>query len=107
QFLNNEHPSFETHVSRLRREALVPVLIGAKLHRADRGPQEMEELSRTLLILFKPWRSIKDLKSPNETWTEAYSHQDFPSSAKRIISNIFVEHECKDARERIDTERRT
>ncbi|KAI0062400.1 hypothetical protein BV25DRAFT_1764853, partial [Artomyces pyxidatus] len=106
-FLSEEHPSFLTHVSRLRRERFIPVLLGPRLPRGDRSVEEKEQLFRILLILFKPWRVLGDLKSTNESWTEAYQRQQFPPSVKRIISNIHVEHECRDARERIDKERRT
>ncbi|KAI0065027.1 hypothetical protein BV25DRAFT_1778848, partial [Artomyces pyxidatus] len=91
----------------LQRERFVPVLLGPRLPRGDCSAEEKEQLSRMLLILFKPWRVLQDLKSMNETWTEAYQRQEFPALLKRIICNIHVEHECRDARERIDKERHT
>ncbi|KAI0062094.1 hypothetical protein BV25DRAFT_1775755, partial [Artomyces pyxidatus] len=90
----------------LRREQMIPVFIGRSLPRGDRSPEESVALKRALLILFKPWRSLADLKENGENWASAYDRHIFPTYAKQIISNIHVEHECKDARDRIEMQRR-
>ncbi|KAI0066314.1 hypothetical protein BV25DRAFT_1781055, partial [Artomyces pyxidatus] len=105
-YLNSDHPSFETHVSRLRRVDFVPVLLGPTLPRADRTLEERNAFCRAMLILFKPWRNLRDLKAEEESWSQAYDRVTFGDYVQNIIRNINVEHECRDARERIDTERR-
>ncbi|KZV62853.1 hypothetical protein PENSPDRAFT_551691, partial [Peniophora sp. CONT] len=64
-FSSAAHPKFETHVARLRTIPVVPVILGPTLPRRDRAE---EEWCRAMLILFKPWRSLEDLKRPSETW---------------------------------------
>ncbi|KAI0054500.1 hypothetical protein BV25DRAFT_1811253, partial [Artomyces pyxidatus] len=106
EFLSEEHPSFASHVSRLRKDLFIPVLVGCKLPKSSDDPEERETLSRLLLILFKPWRTLQDLRSNNETWCEAYDRHTFSPEARRIISNIHVEHECRDARDNVEIARR-
>ena len=60
----------------------------------------------SMLALLKPWRSLTDLKRPNQTFREAYD--DFLCEASsetcRIIKNIQYFHECGEhARQRTDT----
>ncbi|KAI0054995.1 hypothetical protein BV25DRAFT_1776343, partial [Artomyces pyxidatus] len=105
-FLNAEHPSFESHVSRLRREQFIPVLVGSKLPKRGGTVEETEALSRFLLMLFKPWRTLEDLKSVDQTWSQAYDSYTFSADALRIMANIHVEHECRDARDSIEKARR-
>ena len=50
----------------------------------------------SMLALFKPWRSLTDLKRPEQTFREAF--QDFireaPFETRRLIKNIQFFHEC-------------
>ncbi|KAJ7303763.1 hypothetical protein DFH08DRAFT_621637, partial [Mycena albidolilacea] len=48
--------------------------------------------ARAMLISFKPWQTIQDLKDVGEKWGTVYEHT-------QIISNMQVEHECKDTRD--------
>ncbi|KAI0067116.1 hypothetical protein BV25DRAFT_1771986, partial [Artomyces pyxidatus] len=84
----------------------VPVLLGPMLPRDDRSAEEKDAFCRAMLILFKPWRKLSDLKLPGESWSSAYDRFEFGSAARKVIENVNVEHQCRDARERIDTERR-
>ncbi|KAI0059802.1 hypothetical protein BV25DRAFT_1777328, partial [Artomyces pyxidatus] len=90
----------------LRSLPLVPVVLGPTLPRADREVEERQLWCRAMLILFKPWRSVADLKGADESWQEAYDKYEFPRRLRRVIENINVEHECKDARDQYDNERR-
>lgn len=49
-----------------------------------------------MLILFKPWCSLQDLKDISQTWTDAYYSNVFPLHLSQIIQNINIEHECQD-----------
>ena len=68
---------------------MIPVILGPRIPRNDRSPEELEEWSRSILILFIPWRHPADLKQRDETWTDAYRRQQHllliakPSLARR------------------------
>ena len=54
-----------------------------------------------MLILFKPWKTLDDLKLRDESWNDAYrafltacSH-----TVRTLIDNMQLLHECKDARD--------
>ncbi|KAF5334229.1 hypothetical protein D9611_014313 [Ephemerocybe angulata] len=82
--------------------AAVPVPIGPALPRRDR-PDVREKYCRLMLILFKPWRSPKDLIGSFSSWGDAF--EDFTHSrlytphVNNILNNMQVFHECKDSRD--------
>ncbi|KZV60550.1 hypothetical protein PENSPDRAFT_547626, partial [Peniophora sp. CONT] len=90
------HPRFDTHLARLRTVPVVPVIMGPTLPRRDHSE---ENWCRAMLVLFKPWRKIDDLKKPGETWLAAYTSYEFPVHLAKVVKNIHVELECKDARD--------
>lgn len=107
KYLNDSHPSFHTHVSYLRSQSrLLPVPVGPPIPRKDRSPEEYERCCRTLLILFKPWRTELDLRHRGEAWSTAYARTTFPPHIQFVIQNIHLEHECKDARDSYAQQRR-
>ena len=60
----------------------------------------------SILALLKPWRSLTDLKGPEQTFREAYDNFLCEASPEtcRIIKNIQYFHECGEhARQRTDT----
>ncbi|KAF8143074.1 hypothetical protein K438DRAFT_1634312, partial [Mycena galopus ATCC 62051] len=83
----------------MRRVPCINVLLGPSIPRSDRGPEERERWCRAMLILFKPWRSIKDLRLQHEKWSAAYERTTFSVYALQIMRNMCVEDECKDARD--------
>lgn len=106
-FSSSAHPLFSTHLSRLRSiKPVVPVLLGPSIPRGDRSLEEREQYCRAMLILFKPWRSLADLKAPDQTWIDAFENYQVPRHLRKIISNMHVENECKDARREYDDARR-
>lgn len=107
EFSSDAHPQFETHVSRVRDVPFIPVILGPTIPRGDRGDDANEFWCRAMLILFKPWRSSLDLKAQFPTWKEAFTAYEFPNSAKKLMSNMNVEHECKDARDTYERQRRS
>ncbi|KAI0055898.1 hypothetical protein BV25DRAFT_1780412, partial [Artomyces pyxidatus] len=105
-YISAEHPLFHTHLCRLGTAAAVPVLLGPTISRPDKSIDERESWARSMLILFKPWRGLQDLKRRDETWYEAYERYEFPVHLRKIIENIQVETECRDARTEYDVARR-
>ncbi|KAK7038370.1 hypothetical protein R3P38DRAFT_2417563, partial [Favolaschia claudopus] len=97
--LDNQHPQASSHVARLRRSPLVNVLLGETIPRPDRRPEEKEKWARAMLILFKPWRKASDLRDDNESWISAFERTEFSQEAKKVMKNMLVEYECKDARD--------
>ncbi|KAJ7086497.1 hypothetical protein C8R44DRAFT_650818, partial [Mycena epipterygia] len=93
------HDLSATHLCRFRRTPVVNVLLGDTLPRPDRSPAERERWARAMMIFFKPWRSLDDLKNLGETWADAYDSTEFTYQALQIIQNMNVENQCKDARD--------
>ncbi|KAJ3965603.1 hypothetical protein EV361DRAFT_769829, partial [Lentinula raphanica] len=52
-----------------------------------------------MLVLYKPWRSGKDLKQQHESWHEAFSSYEFSDLASIYIKNMNVRYECLDSRD--------
>jgi hypothetical protein len=105
-FLQN-HPQSKSHALHSRRIRLVPVPIGPALPRRDR-PDMYERYCKLMLIFFKPWRNLSDLKEGQDTWELAFNN--FRDSAEervlRVIENMQRLHECRDSRDRMYIERR-
>ncbi|KAJ7131641.1 hypothetical protein C8R43DRAFT_821548, partial [Mycena crocata] len=85
---------------------VIPVLLGPNLPRPDRSDGEYERWCRSMLILFKPWRTMEDLKGDHMTWEAAFNSTTFTATSLRIMRNMNVENECKDARDEHDKLRR-
>ena len=102
------HPQRETHVIRKRTVWVVPVLLGERFPRPDRGDEEREQWARAVLTLFVPWRHPSDLKEESEPWYDAYERHS-PAIAPEhmtIIHNMTVLSECKDARDKASLARK-
>ncbi|KAJ8582753.1 hypothetical protein M405DRAFT_692565, partial [Rhizopogon salebrosus TDB-379] len=56
---------------------------------------------RLMLILFRPWRTVSDLKHVNETWVDAFHSFKLTCSEYilHILDNMQILHECKDNRD--------
>lgn len=108
RLFSSEHPSYKTHYNRLRDARVVPVMIGAGFPRRHaEDPEERENWYRMMLILFKPWRHPRDLKSGQHTWKSAWEANSFSPHLVYIMNNINIEQECKDARNAYDKMRRS
>lgn len=94
------HPQHFTHMLRLRRFCRIPVILGERMARSDRGIEEKQVWARAMLVLFKPWRHPFDLKVIMQTWADAFdSYRPHISDRHmKIIHNMGVLAECKDAR---------
>ncbi|KAJ6601229.1 hypothetical protein DFH09DRAFT_900805, partial [Mycena vulgaris] len=78
---------------------VINVLLGPTIPRSDRGEEERTRWCRAMLILFKPWRALIDLKMTEESWDSAFARTTFNSHSLTIMKNLHVENECKDAKE--------
>ncbi|KAH7918549.1 hypothetical protein BV22DRAFT_1024425, partial [Leucogyrophana mollusca] len=99
RFSDQNHPQYHTHRLRQRGKPIVPVLLCDSFPRPDRTSEEREQFCRAALLLFKPWRQYSELKGVHASYTQAYDNWDFPDHAKRVIHNLNIENECKDARD--------
>ncbi|KAH9848179.1 hypothetical protein C2E23DRAFT_709142, partial [Lenzites betulinus] len=72
---------------------------GPSIPRRDRDA-DRERYCRLMLILFHPWRDPRDLKSPAETWEDAFSRcrNHFSPQALSVMDNLQLLHECRDSR---------
>lgn len=100
EFSSSEHPQYGTHVLRVRVRTVIPVILGDKIARPTGGADELELWSRDIMVLFVPWRDIGDLKEGFPDWTHAYVGrcEQIKSKYKRIVRNLNVLSECRDAR---------
>ncbi|OJT09408.1 hypothetical protein TRAPUB_14111 [Trametes pubescens] len=101
RFSSSEHTQFETHTLRMKRDTFVPVVLGDRVPRSDRGVEEQERWARMMLILFVPWRRPSDLRQAGETWLEALERRRDHISAEHetIMANMNVLSECRDVRD--------
>jgi len=94
-----DHPLHDTHALRLMPEndKIIPNFIGATLPRRDQGDREF--YCSTMLALFRPWRTGKDLKNKLETWDDAFTEYPFNDFHKKLMMNFNIRYECLDARD--------
>jgi hypothetical protein len=103
QFLR-EHPLYETHIIQYnsRKDVTVPNFVGGSLPRRDFGDREYYCI--TMLTLFKPWRSGKDLKNEIDTWDETLTNHSFTTHQLKLMDNFNIRYECNDARDDFSTQ---
>ncbi|KIM35722.1 hypothetical protein M413DRAFT_53333, partial [Hebeloma cylindrosporum] len=94
-----DHPLGDTHALRLipENDNIVADFIGATLPRRDQGDREF--YCSTMLALFHPWRTGKDLKKDSETWDDAFAVYPFTNFQKELMNNFNIHYECLDARD--------
>jgi hypothetical protein len=94
------HPQSSSHIIIKHTTPVVPVLLGPQIPRRERE-ETRERYCRALLTLFVPWRSVHDLCSLNQTWSEALEVRkaSISPSTFKIIENIQLLHECKNDRD--------
>jgi len=98
------HPLHETHLAQYddRKHDWVPNFVGGSLPRRDRGDREF--YCKTMLTLFKPWRSGKDLKAEDYSWDETFLAHDFTKDQLQLMANFNIRYECNDARDDFSTQ---
>lgn len=106
RFSSVEHPKYDTHLMRRRVDEVIPVLLGSGVGRPDGTDAEYKRWCRSMLILFKPWRSLRDLIPVNIHWIAAFEAYKFPEPLVGIMRNFGIERQCKDARDEYSSLRR-
>ncbi|KAJ7710908.1 hypothetical protein B0H17DRAFT_1123991 [Mycena rosella] len=84
-----EHELFKTHYVRCDRRALettVPNFVGGPLPCVDLGDREF--CCCTMLTLFKPWRTGKDLKNDLDNWDKSFTDCNFNEKATQLMKNF-------------------
>ncbi|KAJ7127740.1 hypothetical protein C8R44DRAFT_529301, partial [Mycena epipterygia] len=73
---------------------------GPGIPRRDR-PSVYPRYCRLMLIFFKPWRRASDLRSPGQSWEEAFTTftRNCPESVTFKMNNMQILHECRDSRD--------
>ncbi|KAJ7257459.1 hypothetical protein C8J57DRAFT_959595, partial [Mycena rebaudengoi] len=56
---------------------------------------------RLMLIFFKPWRHVQDLKSTSQSWEDAFNlfFANCAPNVRSKIDNMQILHECRDSRD--------
>jgi hypothetical protein len=100
------HPQYQAHHVHCVKDTdrIVPNFMNGSLPRRDHGDQEYYCL--TMLVLFKPWRSGKDLRKENQLWHEAFNEYNFSDRQKQLMDNFNIRYECNDARDDYSAQRR-
>jgi hypothetical protein len=100
-----EHPQHSMHMICSRVQPYVLLFVGRRVpHRqSEVSPSLREEWCRAMLILFKPWWKIDDLKDVGDIWEMAFDAVHLSENALHIMKNMDVESECEDARARLQT----
>ena len=101
-----QHPQHESHKVRLlsMQNSYVPDFAGPKLPRADTGNRE--DYCKTMLCLFKPWRSGLELKTKHQTWDESFNLHTFNTRQLELMKFFQIRYECNDARDDFSAQRK-
>lgn len=102
-FLPN-HADYVTHFQLVRQplNRYVNVPTGMGIPRRDKAYSRARH-ARLMLLLFRPWHRVSDIKEDNRSWVDTYD--EFYSGlakgdyVKTVIDNMQVLHECKDSRD--------
>lgn len=78
-------------------QAKVPNFVGPSLPRRDKGSRE--EYCMTMLTLFKPYRTPKNLKLPSESWEMVMENHKFTTCEMELMDFFQLRYECLDARD--------
>jgi hypothetical protein len=102
-----DHPQHETHHARLVQDSfeLVPDFKGGPLPRADKGDREF--YCCTMLTLFKPWRTGKELRDESGNWDKAFEEYQFSDRQKELMKNFNIRYECLDAKDDFAAQRKS
>lgn len=100
----NDHVEQASHILRVRQptQRAVPVLIGPALPRRN-VETHAAQYSHAMLLLFKPWREVSDLRAAGESWEIAFEafleSSECDLEIREIMNNMQLMHECKDSRD--------
>jgi len=99
--LLSSHEQHQTHCLRIKQSHLhhVPVLIGS----IPRHDQEVvyPKYCQLMLILFKPWQTVNDLRDSEQSWPDAFTSfrqsEHCTADIAKILDNMQLLHESKDS----------
>ena len=93
------HPQSRTHQARMQTDNrfVAPNFLPNTLPRSDRGDREY--YCCTMLTLFKPWRTGKDLKTDVQSWDQSFVAHEFSKRQVEIMKFFNTRYECLDARD--------
>ncbi|EKM50408.1 uncharacterized protein PHACADRAFT_105123 [Phanerochaete carnosa HHB-10118-sp] len=91
-----QHSTHHVHMC-IEAEAKVPDFIGGALPRKDKGNRE--DYCMTMLTLFKPWRTGKNLKSEENGWNDIFTDYSFTPRQSELMKFFHMRYECNDARD--------
>jgi hypothetical protein len=93
------HPQLQTHQARMQGEnpCVAPNFLPNMLPRSDRGDREY--YCCTMLTLFKPWRTGKDLKADVHSWDQSFVGHEFTKRQTEIMKYLNTRYECLGARD--------
>ncbi|PPQ66487.1 hypothetical protein CVT26_011176 [Gymnopilus dilepis] len=100
-FSSWNHPQKGTRKVCLRSVPVLPVILGPSMPGRKSESYSSDVWAKHILTLFKPWRTLHDLKKVDETWSEAYSTFEQKELRRKdldIIKNMELLTECADAR---------
>ncbi|KAJ3905608.1 hypothetical protein F5879DRAFT_763988, partial [Lentinula edodes] len=97
-----DHPEYDSHLYVVEdiKKRKIPVPIGPAIPRRDRTDIR-PRYCRLMLMLFKPWRTGLDLRTPFQSWEDAFDVflHSCPDTVKAILENMQILHECRDSRD--------
>ena len=98
QLLPEHKESGRKHI-RLRKRNAIPVPIGPAMPRRDHA-EAHARYCRLMLILFKPWRMLSELRESADSWESTFEifRQSMDIDHQHVLNNMQVMHECRDSR---------
>ncbi|PPR04170.1 hypothetical protein CVT26_003810, partial [Gymnopilus dilepis] len=100
-FSSWKHPQRGTHRVCMRSKPVLPVMLGPSLPSKKTSEQTVDSWAKHVLMLFKPWRCVHDLKTRGQSWSNAYDtyeSEGLQTRHAKIIQNMQLLTECADAR---------
>ncbi|PPQ74673.1 hypothetical protein CVT26_005519, partial [Gymnopilus dilepis] len=100
-FSSWNHPQRGTHRVCMRTKPVLPVMLGPSLPSKKNSTETIDAWAKQVLVLFKPWRTIHDLKRDDQSWSNAYNvyeGEGLQARHGKIIQNMQLLTECADAR---------
>ncbi|GAA5924725.1 hypothetical protein JCM10213_000426 [Rhodosporidiobolus nylandii] len=91
------HPRFKTHRAAERDVPVVPVIVGASIPRQNHYADAVRlRYARSVLALFKPWRSVDDLLPVGGDWDEAVQAFKPAADVQVYIDHLQLLHQMKE-----------
>jgi hypothetical protein len=104
--LMDGHPQTNSHMVKIQKSntGKIPDFIGGSLPRPNIGDREY--YCCTMLTLFKPWRTGKELKQGDTTWDEAFDSFVFNERQIELMKFFTIRYDCLDARDDFSAQRK-